>query len=137
MNICPIFFVRSRLAALILPLVATGACAQGGIAAAEMQRARIAFLRCAACHTLQAGEAHKTGPNLHLAIGAPAAQVPGYNYSAALRNAGLSWDDATLRRWIQDPATLVPGTSMTYVNTLGDSEITALLTFLRSQTAVR
>ena len=103
----------------------------------DLQRGRIAFLRCAACHASQVDEPGKVGPNLRGTLGRRAAQVPGFAYSEALRTAGLTWDDATLKRWIQDPASVVPGTAMTYVNTLSETEVQALLVFLKSQTAVR
>ena len=103
----------------------------------DLQRGRIAFLRCAACHASQVDEPGKVGPNLRGTLGRGAAQVPGFAYSEALRKAGLTWDDATLKRWIQDPASVVPGTAMTYVNTLSETEVQALLVFLKSQTAVR
>ncbi len=114
----------------------------GGLPAAMAEpsaamRGRIAFLRCAACHALGAGEPHKTGPNLHGVIGAPAAQAAGYAYTPALRQSGLRWDDATLRQWIHDPAALVPGTSMAYVNALGDADVEALLAYLKAETQPR
>ena len=100
-------------------------------------RGRIAFLRCAACHSLGAGEPHKVGPNLHGAIGGNAAQAAGYSYTPALRQSGLHWDAATLKQWIRDPAALVPGTSMAYSNTLADADIDALLIYLKSETQQR
>lgn len=114
----------------------------GGLQAAQAEpsaamRGRIAFMRCAACHALAAGEPHKTGPNLRGAIGAPAAQAVGYSYTPALRQSGLRWDDATLKQWVRDPAALVPGTSMAYSNTLADADIDALLIYLKSETQPR
>ena len=122
------------LCAFIAGLVCSPLFAAG---ANDLQRGRIAFLRCAACHALQADELGKVGPNLRGTLGRAAAQVPGFSYSEALRKAGLIWNDATLKRWIQDPASLVPGTSMTYANTLTETEIHALVVFLKSQTMGR
>lgn len=102
-----------------------------------LQRGRIAFLRCASCHAIKPNEPNKLGPNLSGTIGAAAARVQGYPYTEALRRAGLTWDDATLKRLIVNPSALVPGTSMAYANSLGDAEIAALLAFLQSETALR
>jgi cytochrome c len=33
-------------------------------------------------------------------------------YSSALKNSGLTWDAATLDKWLANPAGLVPGTRM-------------------------
>jgi cytochrome c len=122
------------LLAFMVGLVCSPVFAAG---ANDLQRGRIAFLRCAACHAIQADEPGKVGPNLRGTLGRVAAQVPGFAYSEALRKAELTWDDATLKRWIHDPASLVPGTAMTYVNTLSETEVQALLVFLKSQATAR
>lgn len=100
-------------------------------------RGRIAFMRCAACHTVGAGEPHKIGPNLSNIVGSSAAQATGYNYTPALRQAGMRWDEATLKQWIRNPAALVPGTSMAYSNGLSEKDIEALVIFLKSTTPPR
>jgi len=76
-----------------------------------------AFQRCIACHALTAGE-DLAGPPLGGVIGHRAASRPGFAYSEALTaagRAGLTWDAATLERFIADPEAVVPGTSMPYV----------------------
>ena len=128
-------FMSWVLPALLLLLLGCVPTAQAEPATA--MKGRIAFMRCAACHSLAAGEPHKVGPNLHGAIGASAAQAAGYNYTPALRQAGLHWDDATLKQWIRDPTALVPGTSMAYSNGLSDTEIEALVVYLRFETQKR
>lgn len=120
--------------ALLLGAATSPLLADDGVA---FQRGRIAFLRCASCHSIMPGEPHKVGPNLSGAIGGAAARDQGFTYTDALRQAALTWDDATLKRWIVDPSALVPGTSMVYANSLGDADITALLAFLKSETAAR
>jgi cytochrome c len=72
-----------------------------------------AFLQCKICHTTQPGQ-HLVGPSLAGVYGKPAASAAGYPYSAALKQAGLSWDDATLDRFLTAPMKAVPGTRMTY-----------------------
>jgi cytochrome c len=129
---------RTTLMSWTLSALAMVGCMQTAVAEpTAAMRGRIAFMRCAACHSVGAGEPHKVGPNLRGAIGASAAQAAGYNYTPALRQAGLRWDDATLKQWIRDPAALVPGTSMAYSNALTDAEIDALVVYLRSETQKR
>lgn len=99
----------------------------------DARKGRIAFVRCMACHSIVAGEPHKVGPNLHGVLGAAAARAEGFAYSEPLRKANLIWDHDTLRRWIEDPGALAPGTSMAYVNTLGAAEIEALIAFLETE----
>ena len=70
--------------------------------------------RCATCHATTAGE-NKIGPSLAGVIGRPSGSVAGFTYSAALKSAHLTWDDATLDKWLQNPSSLVHGTTM-FVN---------------------
>ena len=50
------------------------------------------FSQCAACHSTQPGQ-NKIGPSLAGVFGRTSGSVPGYNYSAALKNAHLTWDE--------------------------------------------
>ena len=67
--------------------------------------------RCATCHATTAGE-NKIGPSLAGVVGRPSGIVAGFSYSAALKSAHLTWDDATLDKWLQNPSSLVHGTTM-------------------------
>jgi cytochrome c len=69
------------------------------------------FSRCAGCHSTQAGQ-NKIGPSLAGVFDRPSGSVPGYNYSAAMKNAHLTWDDQTLDKFLQNPGGVVHGTKM-------------------------
>jgi cytochrome c len=45
-------------------------------------------------------------------FGRTSGSVPGYNYSAALKNAHLIWEAQTLDKFLQNPGGLVHGTKM-------------------------
>lgn len=82
--------------------------------AADAARGAQLFRQCAACHSVQPGE-HLTGPSLADAWHRKAGTAPGFlRYSDALKRSGIAWDEASLDRWLADPAALVPGTSMTF-----------------------
>lgn len=66
---------------------------------------------CRTCHTLRDGD-NRLGPNLHRIIGRKAGSLPDYAYSSAMKNAGLTWDKATLDRFIANPDQVVPGHNM-------------------------
>ena len=72
-----------------------------------------AFAQCAACHTVQPGR-NGFGPSLAGVAGRRAASLPGYAYSEALKKSGLTWNAATLERWLKGPRKLVPGTRMPF-----------------------
>jgi cytochrome c len=119
--------IRGALIGAGLSLVtATGALAQDAAAGEKV------FVVCRACH--QIGETAKigVGPVLNGVIGRKAGTYPGYSYSDANKNSGLTWDEDTFRTYIKDPRAKIPGTKMIFVGVKDDQKITDLIAFLKS-----
>jgi cytochrome c len=68
--------------------------------------------RCTACHAM---DANREGPRLAGVSGRKAGSVPGFTYSAGLKHLGLTWDDATLEKWLRDPDMVVPDNKMSII----------------------
>jgi cytochrome c len=79
---------------------------QGGPSGEQLFRQR-----CAACHSVVAGQPDRLGPNLS-GISGRRAGTTGYSYSPAMRASALNWDRATLDRYLAAPTRTVPGTRM-------------------------
>lgn len=67
--------------------------------------------RCTGCHAL---EQDREGPHLKGVFGRTAGTVSGFDYSDALKNSQIVWNEATLERWLTDPQTMVPGANMDF-----------------------
>lgn len=104
-----------------------------------LKRGKLMWLRCAACHDLNASnEAQvmmKIGPNMQGVIGREAGSLEGFAYSDALRDSGLTWDKETLSRWIEKPTELVPGTLMSFIGLPKESDRQALIEYIESETS--
>jgi cytochrome c len=85
--------------------------------------------KCAVCHSLEAGK-NKIGPSLFGIVGRPTGSVEGYSYSPANKAAGLTWDVATLDKYLVDPRTMVPGTRMTFPGPKDDGDRADVIAYL-------
>ncbi len=103
------FFVRAACAATLLTTLSGGAFAAGDPAAGKS----VFQAACSICHSVQPGQ-NKIGPTLFGVVGRKTGSVPGYTYSPQNQAANLTWDAATLDKYLEAPRTIIPGTKMTY-----------------------
>lgn len=93
-----------------------------------------AFIQCAACHNLKEGEPHKVGPNLHGIFGREAASLTDFNYSEALSNSDIVWNEDHIRNWLTKPSDYVPGTTMAFIGIQNKEQQDALIDYLKQET---
>jgi len=67
--------------------------------------------RCGGCHSL---DNDKEGPRLRGVYGRKAGLVPSFKYSDALAKSGVTWDDASLDKWLTDPDKFIPNADMDF-----------------------
>jgi cytochrome c len=88
--------------------------AAGQVRAQDVIAGAAAFKsQCSICHSVVQGR-NMVGPSLFDIVGRQAGKIPGFHYSPANRDSGLTWDAATLDRYLTSPSTVVPHTIMTY-----------------------
>jgi cytochrome c len=83
-----------------------------GNGAADAERGKQLFdRRCTGCHAL---DADKEGPRLRNVYGRKAGTVPTFKYSDAMKAANVTWDDASLEKWLTDTDSVVHGNDMDF-----------------------
>jgi cytochrome c len=86
--------------------------------------------RCAACHATEAGQ-NKIGPSLAGIVGSKSGTVPGFDFSPALKNATITWDDANLDKFLANPVGFVHGTKM-FVNLPNETDRQNVIAYLET-----
>jgi glucose/arabinose dehydrogenase/cytochrome c2 len=89
--------------------------------------------RCATCHSTREGGGQ--GPGLGGVVGRKAATGRAYGYSKALRATSVTWDKATLDRFLAAPTVFAPGTRMV-VAVPAAQERRALIAYLAKLPAI-
>lgn len=113
------------------PTVATKADANGN--SDLISQGKAAFAVCSACHSVQSGGPSGAGPNLYGVADRKAGSLANFaNYSGAIVNSGISWDDANLDTYIANPQGKIPGTSMAAGAVNDPEKRKAIIAYLRS-----
>ena len=89
------------------------------------------FAQCRACHQIGESAKNAVGPVLNGLFGRKAGSIEGFNYSAANKNSGLTWDEATFREYIKDPKAKIPGTKMIFPGLKDPKQIDDVVAYLK------
>jgi len=99
-----------RLVVVTCMMVALPAVAS----AQDPEAGKNVFKKCAPCHAIGPGAKNKVGPPLNGVIGRAAGSGAGFSYSDAMKNSGITWDQATFVEYIADPKKTIPGNKMVF-----------------------
>lgn len=115
------------LRATLAGVLALCAVAPAG-AAPDALRGEQVYTRCLACHALAYD---RVGPRHCGLIGRLAGSVPGFEYSRAMKDSKISWNDKALDRFLAKPLAMVPGSTMTYDGVPDPKERVDLIAYLK------
>ena len=122
--------ISTAFAATLLMLPAAGAFAQAG----DPEAGQRVFNQCRACHTINEGGRSGVGPNLHGVVDRAAGTREGFRYSANLREqaaAGLTWNEATLSRYLTNPKDVLPQGSMAFAGLRQPQQVADVIAYLQ------
>src|SRR5262249_52326293 len=117
--------MKKALIAIVALASSAGTAVAGDIAAGEKS-----FRKCMACHTIGESAKNTVGPAQNGLKGRKSGTVPGYNYSAANKNSGIVWDEATFKEYIKNPKAKIPGTKMVFPGIKDEKDADDLWSFL-------
>ncbi len=117
--------VRLILVAMAITSMVPAARA-GDIAAGEQS-----FKKCLPCHSIGEGATNKVGPELNGIDGRHSGTAPGYSYSDANKNSGITWNEQTFKQYIKDPRAKIPGTKMIFPGIEKEEEADNLWDYLK------
>lgn len=116
---------------VILISAAALICLTGTATAQDVAAGENAFKKCTICHSVGEGATHKIGPELNGLDGRKAGTAENFTYSEANKNSGITWNEASFKEYIKDPAAKVPGTKMIFAGIKNEKEIDDLWTYLK------
>ena len=87
------------------------------------------YQTCVACHT---EKPDAIGPSLKGVVGRKAAALDDFRYSAPMRRANLTWDEANLRAYIMDPQATVKGNRMPFGGLREAGDVDDIVAYLKT-----
>jgi cytochrome c len=97
--------------------------------AADANHGKVLYQACMACHS---EKPDAIGPSLKGVVGRKAAALEDFRYSAPMRRANLTWDDANLRAYIADPQGTVKGNRMPFGGLREPGDVDDVVAYLKT-----
>ena len=101
---------------------------------ADVAAGKATSSKCEACHDTSSAKTIKIGPPLFGVVDRPRASIAGFSYSSAMMTDHAPWTFTTLFKYLKSPATMVPGTKMSFAGLSRAEDRINLIAFLRSNT---
>ena len=102
----------------------------GTLLAQDAQKGQMVFNMCLPCHSIGAGAQTKVGPELNDLDGRHSGSVADFDYSDANKNSGIVWNEATFKKYIQNPQGVIPGTKMIFPGVKNEQQVNDLWAYV-------
>ncbi|MBK8176654.1 MAG: cytochrome c family protein [Rhodospirillales bacterium] len=98
---------------------------------ADADAGKKVFAKCAVCHSPEPGVT-RVGPSLAGVVGRQSGSLPGFNYSTAMKNYGVTWNNDTLNTYLAAPMEVVKGTKMTFPGVKDETDRANVIAYLNT-----
>lgn len=99
---------------MIVVTVAAVLAASSAFAAGDPAAGEKVFTKCKVCHQIGPNAKNMVGPEQNGIDGRKTGVQPGYNYSDANKNSGITWNHDNFVKYIENPKAMIPGTKMVF-----------------------
>lgn len=125
-----------KLSSGVLSFAVAVALSSAAFADGDAAKGEKVFAKCKACHSLEAGQ-NKVGPSLAGLFGRKAGSVEGFKYSDAMVNSGITWDEAQLSKYLENPKETVAGNKMSFPGLKKEDDREDVIAYLKQATAAQ
>lgn len=94
-------------------------------------RGKTLYEKCAACHRFD--DERADGPTLKDMFGRKAGSLDEFRYSAAMRRSDVTWDRATLDRFLADPQEFIRGNRMAFAGIADATDRADLVAYIERE----
>jgi cytochrome c len=98
-------------------------------AAGDPTKGEEVYSRCQGCHSI---DTNRIGPMHKCLFGRKAGSIAGFNYSKAMRESGITWDETNFDKFITSPRAAVPGTRMPFAGIPDATDRANLIAYLKT-----
>lgn len=90
------------------------------------------FMRCMACHSMDAAGRMLSGPHLEGIIGREVAAVDGWDFPDHVSELDFVWTESRMDAWLQDPQGMIPQMCLPFNGLANEEARTALIAYLKN-----
>ncbi len=105
------------------------------LAAGKADNGAKVFKKCAACHSVNAADGNKIGPNLNGLVGRKVASAADFGYSPAMTGFGGEWTYERLDTYLANPKETVPGNKMAFAGLKKQADRADVILYLRDNSS--